>query len=214
MRSLPLLLAFLLIVFLSWQAGGTAEETRLLGIIAAGAIFIVAAGLAALRPVNGLRRDSSSLIPIALLLAAAVGVLASPAPALARTGGREIAAAALLISSLIIFPPSARALSFFRLALLFWAVVLIAAGLAGARFPLPSPLRSTFVNRNHFCAFLGIVLPLALAPALRAGRGEARALFALLSAIIAGGMILTRSRGGLVGLFVTLLFFWGMEDRG
>jgi Flp pilus assembly protein TadD/O-antigen ligase len=210
MKSLPLALAGALIVYFSWQAGGTAEETRLLSIIAAGAIFIAAAVLAALGSKAGRRRDSSFLIPLALLLAAAGGVLASPAPAVARVGGWEIAAAALLLSAFIILPPPSRSLTVLVAGLSIWTVALVAYGLLNGTNPL---LRSTFVNRNHFCAFLGIVFPFALAPALGPGRKGVRAFWGLLASILAGGMVLTRSRGGMAALFCTLFFFWGMERK-
>ncbi len=209
MKSIPLALALALVVFLSWRAGGTAEDTRLFATASSAAVFALAAVLAAAsRDAGG--SGAALLVPAALLLAALVGAAAAEATALGRLGGREIAAAALLLAAFLLLPPSPRALSAAALVLAVWAAALIARGLLGGA---PGPLRSTFVNRNHFCAFLGVVLPLALVPALSGTRRLERLFRLLLSAVLAGGMVLTRSRGGLAALLFTLLCLWGSERR-
>jgi len=79
----------------------------------------------------------------------------------------------------------------------------------------PQVLLGPVVNPNHLAAVLALVAPVTIALAIQA-RGPRRLLWAGATLLLIGGTLLTRSRGGFLGLAVALLagvLFWSLQHR-
>ena len=81
----------------------------------------------------------------------------------------------------------------------------------------PAFMASTFVNHNHFAAYLEILLPLSSALAVAAPLGPFRRLLVIFSSVVmATGLLLTDSRGGwlsIVSAFALGLGWWLLRKR-
>ncbi len=82
----------------------------------------------------------------------------------------------------------------------------------------------TFANRDHYAAFLGMIWPLQLAQCTGQGLGvrsqevrwEKQIFFLFLTGIVLLGLILSKSRGGIIGLAIgmtVLVFLGGKRSR-
>ncbi len=208
--------ACLLIIFLSFNYGGVTPAARLVAGATGALIFIFVLSRAAASTRTPLAWKPLLLPPLLLILSAVLVRLAAPAPAVGRAEFWELISCSLLLAAIIISPPPGRALNYFYLFLLLWGVGLTLFGVVelGGNLLGRGELASTYINRNHFCAFLGLILPLTVSFGLGSPRRWlswiSRAGFLLLLA----GVILTKSRGGLLAASIStmaVLIMWSLN---
>jgi len=189
---------------------------RLLAIFAATAVFILFLAARTISPSQPLAGDRLLCIPAALILAAVLVAIFSPLPAAGRLEWREVVACSLILTAfLLLKPPDSARLLFYLLSLLAAASLVIygVSRRGGVIFP-GELLTSTYLNRNHFAAFLGLVLPAALAFSLVSRPRPVGWLSRAGLSVLLAGILLTRSRGGLLaalaaGAGVLALFIHG-----
>jgi len=174
----------------SWPAGPLGQALLLLAALAAGA-----------EAVDPLRLGPAGRwLPLALLVAVAGSLLASPVPRAGRT------ALALLPAFLLLPAAVARAFESAagkRIALALWSAAVAAVGLAGLVEAARSGAQRAAAPLGHhnlLGAFLVTALPVALL-SLRA-RGPERALAALALAAGGGALVATRSLSALAAAVV------------
>jgi O-antigen ligase len=64
-----------------------------------------------------------------------------------------------------------------------------------------------FVNRNHFAGFVGMLIPLGLGIVSEMKGSEKRLLYLFMTVIMAVGVVLSLSRGGILSMLASLAFF-------
>lgn len=206
-HRIPIILAYLLIIFLSFYYGGVTPEGRLIAIAGGLVIFILALTVITVSSSYPLSWNPLFLLPLTLILIGGLVSRASPAPAMGRIEFWEILSCSLLMAAIILSRPGDRALLYYYLFLLLWGGTLTVYGISELDWNLfkIGPLTSTYINRNHFSAFIGLIIPLSIS----FGLGSSKRAVALFSGvgflILLSGIILTRSRGGLLAASVSSL---------
>ncbi|MDP8235778.1 MAG: tetratricopeptide repeat protein, partial [Candidatus Erginobacter occultus] len=178
------------------------------------AAFILALADRAAAPSIPLAGDRLLLIPFALILMAVLVAGFSPFPALGRLEWREIVSGALLLTAFFLLRPSDYSRLLFYLSALFLGAALVIYGIVRRgemTFP-GSPLTATFLNRNHFAALLGMIFLPALSFSLACRPRAVSWLSRAGLGVLGVGILLTRSRGGLLAVFLAsvgvLALFW------
>jgi len=215
--SFTIVLAALLIAFLSWHWGGVTTDGRLIAIGGGIVILIAALFFTSLSSSAPLARNRLYFLPLILITSGGIVYLASPAPELGKIQFFEIISCSLLFTGLILSrPKSGSAISFYLLILL-WGCFLIIYGAAqsASNFFLKGTLTGTYVNRNHFCSFIGMIAPLALSFSLGGTKKSLRWLSRIGFMILLVGIILTKSRGGLLAFGISsmvllVIYFYGI----
>ncbi len=210
----------LLVGVLSVHWGGVTGTGRLLAVFAATAAFILVLAARAASPSRPPAGGRLLLIPIALIVGAVLVAGFSPFPALGRLEWREIVSAALLLAAFLLLRPPDSARLLFYLAALSLGAALVVYGFIrreGMIFP-GVPLTATYLNRNHFAAFLGLIFPASLAFSLVSRPRAVSWLSRAGLPVLLAGIVLTRSRGALLAAFpagigVLSLFILG-RSRG
>lgn len=206
LKSLPLTIGVaLLVLLLAVHWGGVTGEGRRLAVLAATAVFILLAAARAASPSLPLAGNRLLLIPAALILAAVLVALSSPIPAAGRLEWREIVSCALILAAFLLQRPPDSARLLFMLVLLPAAAGLVIYGVIRRGGVLFSGdlLTSTYLNRNHFAAFLGLVFPAALAFSLVSRPRPVVWLSRVVIPVLLAGILLTRSRGGLLAVLIS-----------
>ena len=152
----PIFPAGLLIIFLSWHSGGVTPEGRLIAIAGGIVIFLYMLAVIAISPSTPLSCISLLLIPLVLILSGILVYLTSPAAAVGKIEFWEILSPALLMAAVLLSQPRERTLLYFYLFLLLWGGLLTIYGISetGGSSLMRVPLTSTYINRNHFSAFI------------------------------------------------------------
>ncbi len=179
-------------------------EGELLAAAGGAAIFIfaLAAGLRSVYPSG----DRVFLVPAALLLAGILVSIFSPIPAAGRMELGRIAAAALLLAAfLLLRPPDSSRLTFYLSSLALGAgLVIYGIRLRGGISPAGEPLTATYINRNHLAGLLGFIIPPAVCFSLGSKNRAVAWLSRTALPVLLGGILLTKSRGGIVGAAASL----------
>ncbi len=188
-------------------------EGRLIAITAGVMIFIFSLGSISAAVDSTLAWNRLYLIPLALVFGGLLVYLSAPAPTVGKIELWEIISSSLLLAALLIMPPRDSDRLFFYIALLIAGVLLTLYGISRLGWDLftSAPLTATYVNRNHFCAFLGLILPLAVSFGLGADKRPLAWLSRGAVPVLIGGILLTKSRGGflaaLSSALAVLVFF-------
>ncbi|HDL63872.1 MAG TPA: tetratricopeptide repeat protein, partial [Proteobacteria bacterium] len=138
------------------------------------------------------------LLPVLLIAAAIFVRITTPFSAAGGIPLLEIVSYSLLAAAVILSRPSPRAVILFILTLAGWGAVLAGYGLFRrlAGTGEMGNIAATFVNRNHFSAFLGMIAPLCLGLGLWGTGRSLRWLSGVFFLVLSAGVILTGSRGG------------------
>ena len=205
--TIPIILAALLIAFLSWNWGGVTTEGRMVAICGGVVIFMLVLFTAALRPSTPLTWNHLYFLPLILIISGGIVYLASPAPQVGKMQLFELISCSLLFSGLLLSRPQSGGVILFYILILLWGCFLTAYGIAysGSNLLTEGILNATYVNRNHFCAFIGMIAPLALSFSLAATKRSLRWISSFGFMILLAGIILTKSRGGIVALSTTAI---------
>jgi O-antigen ligase/tetratricopeptide (TPR) repeat protein len=210
----------LLIIVLCIMSGGVTPEVRPVAISGGMLIFIIAllvfafSSPAVLPPVNSL------LVPLVLIAAAVAVQSVTPAKISCGIPLLEIVSYSLLAAAIILSSPSPRSIIFFILTLGVWGVIMVGYGLF-RRLSIAGEMGNigaTFINRNHFCAFIGMIAPLCLGMGLWGRSRWIRWLSGCFFLVISGGVLLSGSRGGGIAFGVSsvallLLYFFQRSDK-
>ena len=182
-------------------------EGRLIAVAGCTLIFILVAIPRTFSSSNPLFWSSSLFIPLAVTLAGLLVYLVSPAPSLGKIELWEIVAVSSLLAAGIISRPRDSSLLIFYGLILLWGAVLIIYGVSESGWNLlkSRPLVATYINRNHFCAFIGMILPLTVSFGIGSPKRSVAWLSRIGFLILLSGIILTRSRGGLLAGFISTL---------
>lgn len=70
-----------------------------------------------------------------------------------------------------------------------------------------------FVNKNHFSGFIGMIIPLGLGLALESKKAEKAILLSFLSLVMAVGLFVSASRGGILCFLISTAFFFFIALR-
>ena len=151
--------------------------------------------------------SSSLFIPLIAIMVGGLVYLSSPAPALGRIELWEIISVSLLLAAIIITQPREGTLMIFYWGILLWGIVLIIYGVSelGWNIRGTGPMVSTYVNRNHFVAFIGLIMPLTVSFGIGSPKRTVTWISRFGFLILLFGIILTRSRGGLLAAFISTL---------
>jgi tetratricopeptide (TPR) repeat protein/O-antigen ligase len=117
----------------------------------------------------------------------------------------EIVSYSLLAAAIILTPVSPRAIILFILTLGAWGIIMVGYGVV-RRLSIAGEMgniAATFINRNHFCAFIGMIAPLCLAMGLWGRSRGIRLLSGCLFLVISAGVLLSGSRGGVTASVVS-----------
>lgn len=74
----------------------------------------------------------------------------------------------------------------------------------GRKFSAPY---GTFVNRDHFGGFMGMLVPLAMSQIFISREMSKKILFVFISAVIASASVLSLSRGAVISLLISIILF-------
>lgn len=206
MKSYIILIPVILfVILLSWDVGGVTTGTRLNSIAGAGLFFIIVLLSVNLYSSANLFWEDSLLPPVVLILCGIIVQMTAPLPALGCIPFREIIAFSLLVAAIILLHPPQRVIIFSFLTLAAWGVFLVLYGifLREADSGAIGNIRATFINRNHFCAFIGMISPLCLSLGLVKSGRITRWISRLLFLILAAGVVLTGSRGGTLAFTIS-----------
>lgn len=220
MKSYIILIpVILLVIVLSIMSGGVTPGVRPAAISGGILIFIISLLLVAFSSPSSLSSSNPLLLPAVLISAGIVVQATAPVSIPGRIPLLEIVSYSLLASALIISNPSPRAVVFFIMTLAVWGIIMVGYGLVRRLLiaGVPGNIAATFVNRNHFCAFIGMIAPLCLSLALWAPEQSIRRLSGYFFLVIGSGVVLTGSRGGLAAFAVStvavLLFHLFRQDK-
>ena len=196
----------LLIIFLSWHAGGVTPAGRLAAIAASIIIFLFILAVITLAPSSSLSWSPSLLLALILILMGILISLMSPSAAVGRIEFWEILSLALLMAAVILSQPREGDLLYFYLFLLLWGVLLTMYGVSeiDRNFLMRRPLTSTYINRNHFSAFIGMILPISVIFGVGCSKRSVSWLSRAGCLLLLFGLILTKSRGGLLAAAVSI----------
>ncbi len=210
----------LLIIVLCIMSGGVTPEVRPAAISGGLLIFIIAllvfafSSPAVLSPVNSL------LVPLVLIAAAVAVQSVTPVKISGRIPLLEIVSYSLLAAAIILSSASPRSIIIFILTLGVWGVIMVGYGLF-RRLSIAGEMgniAATFINRNHFCAFIGMIAPLCLGMGLWGKSRWIRWLSGCFFLIISGGVLMSGSRGGVIAFVVSsvallLLYFLQWREK-
>ncbi len=195
----------LLIIALSILSGGVTPEIRPAAL--SGGILIFIISLLVVSFSSSYSLDNPLILPAVLISAALIVRIAAPASISGKIPLLEIISYSLAASAVIISRPSPRAVVFFLISLTGWGVILVGYGLV-QRWSVAGEIgniSAAFVNRNHFCAFIGMIAPLSLSLGLWAPGRLLRRLSGFFFLVIGGGVVLTGSRGGVIAFGVSTI---------
>jgi O-antigen ligase len=65
----------------------------------------------------------------------------------------------------------------------------------------------SFVNKNHFAGFMGMIIPFSLGIALRSRRLEEKVMFAFFGVVMAISLFFSLSRGGIISFIASMFVF-------
>lgn len=179
--------------------GGVTLEGELLASAGGWAVFVaaLAAGVRTFDPSG----NRGVLVPPAIILGGVLVSLFSPLPAAGTVElARMVSGALVLAAFLLIRPPDSARLLFY-LSVLALGIGLVLFGILnrGGVALTGAPLTATYVNRNHIAALLGLILFPALSFSLGSKPRGAVWVSRIALPILLGGILLTRSRGGMLG---------------
>ncbi len=191
--------AVLLISCLAIYWGGVTLEGELLAAAGSAAIFAFAL-ITGSRSINPLG-NRAFLIPLALLLAGVLIALFSPFPSLGRIELARLVSCALLLTAFLLLRCADSSRLLFHLSGLALGAGLVIHGVMarGGVDLSGSPLTATYVNRNHLAALLGLILLPAVCFSLGSKPRGAVWLSRVALPVLLGGILLTKSRGGILG---------------
>ena len=150
--------------------------------------------------------DRVFLVPASLLLAGILVSNSSPIPAAGRIELGRLAAAALLLAAFLLLRPSDSSRLLFYLSSLALGAGLVIYGiqLRGGISPTGVPLTATYINRNHLAGLLGFILPPAACFSLGSKNRAVAWISRAALPVLLGGILLTKSRGGIAGAAAAL----------
>lgn len=207
MKSYIILIpVLLLIIVLSIMSGGVTPEIRPVAISGGILIFIISLLVDAFSFSYSLPSDKLFLVPLVLILASIAVQASAPVLISGRIPLLEIVAYSLLVFAIMLSHPSPRAVILFILSLSAWGIILVGYGLV-QRLSIAGDIgniTATFINRNHFCAFIGMIAPLSLGLAMWAPGRLIRWLSGGFFLVLSAGVILTGSRGGVTAFGISI----------